>query len=397
MRSFLVFGVASAACAWGSLAWAAGNLPVREVTIFKDGHALVLRSGTAATNGEGGVVLDELPRPILGAFWPYSDEPGARLMAVTAGTAKREFDRNATSIADLLLANIARRVRLSMVTGNDLVGVVVSVLHAPQGDPIVVITTDDGQTALPASQIKRVSAASGDDPDLALTLATTAEHNILTLDLDWEGDPAPEAAVGFMYVQRGLRWIPNYRITLDGDDAYYAGVRVDGRAGTRGEKKRQRRKRRRGGLLPDQTIFVETRQSKRFYQGRSPPSHNEFCHILSGHRPGFEAVGAPTDIHQESAHPRHFAHNRTIVRGHVAQAGPLAQQPQLRQRVEPLRLEHRLRKAIDPGQAVERRPLPARTAPAGRDRALQVLVETKQVMSVTAHGRRILLQQRTKH
>jgi hypothetical protein len=41
-------------------------------------------------------------------------------------------------------------------------------------------------------------------------------RNLLTLKLDWEGKPQKEVEVGLLYLQRGVRWIPNYKITIDG-------------------------------------------------------------------------------------------------------------------------------------------------------------------------------------
>jgi hypothetical protein len=39
----------------------------------------------------------------------------------------------------------------------------------------------------------------------------------MTLKLDWEKNrPAETANVGMVYVQRGIRWIPNYRVEIDG-------------------------------------------------------------------------------------------------------------------------------------------------------------------------------------
>src|SRR5258708_39638321 len=38
----------------------------------------------------------------------------------------------------------------------------------------------------------------------------------LLLKLRWEGrDAAKTATVGLAYIQRGIRWIPSYRVTLD--------------------------------------------------------------------------------------------------------------------------------------------------------------------------------------
>src|SRR6187399_2087665 len=61
-----------------------GSIPIREVTVFKDGHAFVVHEGTMPVNAAGDVVIDELPQPLLGTFWPYSaGKP--KLAAVRAG------------------------------------------------------------------------------------------------------------------------------------------------------------------------------------------------------------------------------------------------------------------------------------------------------------------------
>jgi hypothetical protein len=42
-------------------------------------------------------------------------------------------------------------------------------------------------------------------------------RNLLTMRLDWGGQaPAKTVEVGMAYVQKGVRWIPNYRVELDG-------------------------------------------------------------------------------------------------------------------------------------------------------------------------------------
>src|SRR5262249_11881742 len=60
------------------------RLPVREVTAFKDGHAFVLREGSMQPDADGRVVLEGLPVPVLGTFWPYATGD-ARVVSATAG------------------------------------------------------------------------------------------------------------------------------------------------------------------------------------------------------------------------------------------------------------------------------------------------------------------------
>src|SRR4051794_7218043 len=81
---------------------ALSSLPVREVTVFKDGHAFVVHGGTLPTDASGNVVLDDLPQPVLGTFWPYSSSKDAKLTAVTASVRKVKLEQTALSLRELI-------------------------------------------------------------------------------------------------------------------------------------------------------------------------------------------------------------------------------------------------------------------------------------------------------
>ena len=61
-----------------------GKLPIKEITVFKDGHAFVAHEGEMPTDEHGNVVMDYLPAPVIGTFWPYSAEKRAKLTSVVA-------------------------------------------------------------------------------------------------------------------------------------------------------------------------------------------------------------------------------------------------------------------------------------------------------------------------
>ena len=61
-----------------------GKLPIKELTVFKDGHAFVAHEGEMPTDEHGNVVMDYLPTPVVGTFWPYSAEKRAKLTSVVA-------------------------------------------------------------------------------------------------------------------------------------------------------------------------------------------------------------------------------------------------------------------------------------------------------------------------
>src|SRR5205823_10931728 len=84
---------------------ALARMPVKEVTVFKDGHAYVVHQGTMPTEG-GNVLLDLLPTPVLGTFWPYSLDKNATLHSVTAGRRRVKVERTAMTIRELSEANV---------------------------------------------------------------------------------------------------------------------------------------------------------------------------------------------------------------------------------------------------------------------------------------------------
>src|SRR5262249_49146609 len=85
---------------------ALAKMPVREITIFKDGHAFVLHAGKMATDASGNVLLHQLPTPVIGTFWPYSADSKARLVSVIAAKRRVLVDQTALTLRDLLEANI---------------------------------------------------------------------------------------------------------------------------------------------------------------------------------------------------------------------------------------------------------------------------------------------------
>src|ERR1043166_5157587 len=67
---------------------ALAKMPVKEITVFKDGHAFVLHEGKMPTDARGDVQMDYLPTPVIGTFWPYSSDKNIKLTAVTASPRK---------------------------------------------------------------------------------------------------------------------------------------------------------------------------------------------------------------------------------------------------------------------------------------------------------------------
>ncbi len=208
---------------------ALGRMPVKEVTVFKDGHAFVLHEGKLPVSEAGTVQLDYLPSPVLGTFWPYSASREAKLTAVVAGQRRVLVERTALNLRELLEANQGAGATITETGGLKYQATILGVpergaeelrLAAPPGaDPmlpqkggVILLKTQDGVKVVDIGRIQDVTFSADHRP----TIAGEEFRDLLTLKFDWAGrKPERETEVGLVYLQRGLRWIPGYRLELD--------------------------------------------------------------------------------------------------------------------------------------------------------------------------------------
>jgi len=210
---------------------APAGMPVKEITIFKDGHAFVLHEGKMPAGTDGNVTIDYLPRPIIGTFWAYSADANAKLTGVVSHKRVVPVNRTALTIPELIEGNIGAKVRIIeaglAAYETTIVGIPTrsteelgsvdppgSPEKLPQRGSIVLLKFEGGVKAVPISRIQEVTFI--DEP--RLKVAGEEFRDMMTLKLDWgRRKPEEDADVGMVYVQRGIRWIPNYRIDIDGN------------------------------------------------------------------------------------------------------------------------------------------------------------------------------------
>ncbi len=208
---------------------ALAKMPVKEVTVFKDGHAYVIHQGTMPVDASGNVLLDLLPNPVLGTFWPYSLDKKATLQSVTAGRRRVKVERTAITLRELIEANLGAEVVISEGVKPAYPATIVRFLsrsseeldatlpptgaeHVPIKGNILLLKTIEGTRAVPVEHITDVKFVG----KYETKVSEEEFRNLLTMKLDWAGQPhANSAEVGMAYVQKGIRWIPNYRIELD--------------------------------------------------------------------------------------------------------------------------------------------------------------------------------------
>lgn len=209
---------------------ALAKMPVKEVTIFKDGHALILHEGRMPTDRAGNVHMDYLPMPVMGTFWPYSADKNIKLSAVRASPRRVLVTRTGLTLRELIEANPGSPVTVTEIDGKSYAAQVVGfptrtsqeldAVNPPSSPPalpekgnVILLKTATGTAVTPIERIRTVSFKGPYN-----TKAANEEfRNLLTLKLEWpNGQPARNADVGMMYLQKGLRWIPSYKVSIDG-------------------------------------------------------------------------------------------------------------------------------------------------------------------------------------
>lgn len=216
------------------------KLPVKEITVFKDGHAFVLHEGNMPTDRSGNVVMDYLPTPVLGTFWPYSNEKSVKLLAVVASHQRVLVPRTALTVFELIEANPGAPVQVSELRSTGTTATVVTYdatiigiptrsaeeLEAtsppnsgeklPEKGNLVMLRTAEGVVTLPIDRIQTITFKGDYKPKVS----NEEFRNLLTLKLDGTKGGGGDADVGMMYLQRGLRWIPSYRVSLSDGQAH---------------------------------------------------------------------------------------------------------------------------------------------------------------------------------
>lgn len=216
------------------------SMPVRELAVFKDGHAFVLHESEVPTEPGGDVLLNTLPTPVIGTFWAYSADAQAKLTGVVAGRRKVKSERSALSVRELLDANPGAAVRITEYDVPPYEATIVGIPRptvdpnaasvageegdarqspqaaAPPAGPaaeIILLKTQEGVRTVRLDRIRDVTFRT----ELNAQIPFEEERKLLTLRLDWGGrPPAASAKVGMVYLQRGVRWIPSYKIDIDG-------------------------------------------------------------------------------------------------------------------------------------------------------------------------------------
>jgi len=206
---------------------------VTRVSLFKNGMGYFTREGELPRK-PGPFVIRPVPAASHGTFWFDCDE-SAKLRALTSRKVIVPEPVEAVSLLELLQANIGKRVKLYLSSGETLTGKIIAL---PQREPsvesdpyvgnqphtyypsrvsastpqLVLIETEQAVVAFNPSTVQRVDFF---EPNPAYHLKKDVERVEMVGDLD----RAPGTrSFTLTYVAKGVAWAPSYRIDISDPD-----------------------------------------------------------------------------------------------------------------------------------------------------------------------------------
>lgn len=173
----------------------------QKLTVFKNGLGFFIKSGDVEVKNKT-VLLKNIPEAAFGTLWVESSTD--KIKSVVKVQKESLNKKQIFAVKDVLLANINKKLKLSLVTGEIYEATILSVT-----DVFVTIKTQERWLSLFITNIKSVEYMS--EPSLEYQDKGLETQLQLTFDKDGKKN------VNLMYLQKNIGWMPSYLIKISND------------------------------------------------------------------------------------------------------------------------------------------------------------------------------------
>ncbi len=221
LLAIMVMAVAVAALGAEDKSAAEKSFPgkVETVSVFKNGYGFFNMSGTAEAK-DGKAVISPVPAAALGTWWFYVAKKGVTIDEAVAAQVDGVSSGIARSIDELVLANVGKEARVK-AGDKEYFGTIVAGPERQGPTPPeygyrpaagwkpwdVILKTPEGLVSIRRSDVEAISITGGTE-----VLEEKTKEGQVTLYMRGAADG--ELPVGCQFLQKGIRWIPSYRIEL---------------------------------------------------------------------------------------------------------------------------------------------------------------------------------------
>ncbi len=205
---------------------------IKRVAVFKNGYAFTFREGETKINDSGWVYTTNAPIGVLGTIWGYSTLPNVRVQQLLASQDETGATRQAANVAEFLLANEGKQIKVETQLGeNPQFYMGIYHLLKPDAERIaylsrqnpyeagfalsnltnltIVLETETGTKVLPTQYLKTVEITG------KANLMIAQKSNRLGFKVEG-AKSGQNINLGVAALERGIRWIPAYRVEVKG-------------------------------------------------------------------------------------------------------------------------------------------------------------------------------------
>ena len=206
---------------------------VKRVAVFKNGYAFTYREAEAQTTN-GWVWTTNLPVGVMGTVWGYSTAPNVRVAQLLASETERRESIRVADTNEVLLANEGARIRffdsynkqfegIFQILGRNFpVGEANDDENRQQPNLTIALKTETGTILFPVSQIRNVEILG--EPKMEKTRRVKEYRLMMKIDGAKDGE---RINLGIAALERGIRWIPAYRVEVKGSPVKEAKLELE--------------------------------------------------------------------------------------------------------------------------------------------------------------------------
>ncbi len=203
---------------------------IKRVAVFKNGYAFTYREAETITNN-GWAYTAKPPIGVLGTVWGYSTTPNVKVNQLLASEFTTATTERVNNITEFLIANEGARIRIEIASSEAKVKVyegvyeIISPFRNFKSMPVnsgeqsyltnelsIAIKTETGVLVFTANRMESVEVIGQPKWSKPKT------EKEIRLGIKTEGAAnGQKVNLGIAALERGIRWIPAYRVEVKGD------------------------------------------------------------------------------------------------------------------------------------------------------------------------------------
>ncbi len=206
---------------------------IKRVAVFKNGFAFTYREGTSKIQN-GWTYTTNAPVGVLGTIWGYSTSPDVRVSQLLASESEKSEIERLVNIEEVLLANEGKRIRFvdsyskqfegtyQLLGRNYLLSPIEPGRVTPTGNLTIALNTETGIILFPVGSLRNIEIIG--QPKMEKT--TVSKENRLMMNVTGAKN-GQDVNLGIAALERGIRWIPAYRVEIKGSPVKEAKLELE--------------------------------------------------------------------------------------------------------------------------------------------------------------------------